>query len=106
LSASGVTAQGSQSPLASVLNAYADFFVLFDGFSELVDFFPLQVIVTSDYDEIRFYLPFDNFECFGTPATTEEYVTYRETTLEFIESRNRRMAKWVMENHPEIEVRQ
>jgi hypothetical protein len=95
-----------ESPLAGVINAYADFFALFDGFKEFVDFFHLQDLVTPDYDEIRFYLPFDNFERSGTPATTEEYVTYREATLEFIAHRERRMAKWVRENHPEIEVSQ
>ncbi|MFE4541547.1 DUF6994 family protein [Arthrobacter sp. NPDC056727] len=95
-----------ESPLASVINAYADFFALFDGFAEFVDFFHLQDLVTPDYNGVRFYLPFDNFKRIGTPTTTEEYVTYREATLEFIAGRNRRMAKWVTEHHPEIEVRQ
>lgn len=94
------------SPLANVTSAYADFFALFDGFTEFVEFFHLQDLVTPDCDEVRFYLPFDNFQRSGTPATTEEYVTYREATLEFIAGRKRRMAKWVMEHHPEIEVRQ
>ncbi|GAA5199805.1 hypothetical protein GCM10023346_40420 [Arthrobacter gyeryongensis] len=94
------------SPLAGVLTAYADFFALFGGFAEFVDFFHLQDLVTPDYDAVRFYLPFDNFERSGTPATTEEYVTYREATLEFIAGRQHRMAKWVMKHHPEIEVRQ
>ncbi|KRE77785.1 DUF6994 family protein [Arthrobacter sp. Soil761] len=78
-----------ESPLADVINAYADFFALFDGFKEFV----------------RFYLPFDNFKRSGMPATKDEYVTYREATLEFISARSRRMAAWVMENHPGIEVR-
>jgi hypothetical protein len=95
-----------ESPLASVLNAYADFFALFDGFAEFVDFFHLQDLVTPDHHEVRFYLPFDNFKRSGMPATKDEYVTYREATLEFIARRNHRMAKWVKENHPEIEVRQ
>ena len=66
-----------ESPLTDVLNAYADFFALFDGFAEFVDFFHLQDLVTPDYDEVRFYLPFENFKRRGTPATTEEHVTYR-----------------------------
>ncbi|SDP61121.1 hypothetical protein SAMN04487914_12034 [Arthrobacter sp. ok909] len=95
-----------ESPLTSVLNAYEDFFALFDGFAEFVDFFHLQDLVTPGYDEVLFYLPFDQFERSGTPATTEEFVTYREATLEFIAGRGRRMAKWVIENHPDIEVRE
>lgn len=94
------------SPLAGVINAYADFFKLFDGFKEFVDFFHLQDLVTPGYDKVLFYLPFGNFERSGIPATTEEFVTYREATLEFIAARNRRMAKWVTENHPDIEVRE
>jgi hypothetical protein len=92
-----------ESPLADVINAYADFFALFDGFTEFVEFFHFQDLVTPDCEEVRFYLPFNNFKRSGTPATTEEYVTYREATLEFIAARKRRMAKWVMENHPEMQ---
>lgn len=87
------------SPLADVINAYADFFELFEGFTEFVEFFHFQDLVTPDYDEVRFYLPFDNFKRSGTPTTTDEYVEYREKTLEFIEGRKRRMAEWVMEHH-------
>lgn len=94
-----------ESPLANVINAYADFFAFFDGFKEFVDFFHFQDLVTPDYEEVRFYLPFDNFKRSGMPATKDEYVTYREATLEFVAARNRRMAEWVKENHREIEVR-
>ncbi|MCO4254453.1 DUF6994 family protein [Pseudarthrobacter cellobiosi] len=97
------------SPLADVTSAYADFFELFGrrehGFTGFVDFFHLQDLVTPDYKEIRFYLPFDNFERSGIPATTGQYVTYRNATLEFIAGRKRRMAEWVTKNHAEVEVR-
>lgn len=95
-----------ESPLDDVIDAYADFFALFEGFTEFVEFFHLQDLVTPDCDAVEFYLPFDNFKRSGVPTTVEEYVTYREATLKFIEKRNRRMAEWVMEHHPEIEVRQ
>jgi hypothetical protein len=94
------------SPLVGVTEAYADFFELFLGFEGFVDFFHLQDLVTPDYNEVRFFLPFHNFEGASTPATTEEYVTYREKTLEFIEARGRRMADWVMKTRPEIKLRQ
>jgi hypothetical protein len=32
-------------------------------------------------------------------------VIYREETLDLIEKRSGRMAKWFTENHPDIEVR-
>ncbi|UTT70559.1 hypothetical protein NMQ03_05320 [Arthrobacter sp. DNA4] len=94
----------SDSPLADVIAAYADFFELFDGFQEFVEFFHFQDLVTPGFDEVEFFLPFDNFRRPGTPATTAEYVTYREASLNFIAGRGRRMAKWVTENCPQIEV--
>ncbi|WP_430227591.1 DUF6994 family protein [Pseudarthrobacter oxydans] len=92
-----------ESPLADVINAYADFFALFgereEGLKCFVDFFHFQDLVTTDYDEVRFFLPFDNFQRRGTPKTTEEYVEYRENVLDFINKRGQRMARWVKENH-------
>ncbi|PPB48023.1 hypothetical protein C4K88_16360 [Arthrobacter pityocampae] len=95
----------SGNPLSDVTRAYEDFFALFDGFKEFVDFFHFKDLVTLDYDAIQFYLPFDNFERSGTPATTDEYVAYRDATLTFIARRENRMAEWVSKHHPEIEVR-
>jgi hypothetical protein len=103
-------AEEPESPLADVLNVYADFFALFgrreQGFRCFVDFFHFQDLVSPDYDEVRFFLPLDNFKRPGTPATTEEYVTYREATLDFIEKRGRRMTEWLGEHHPDIDVRE
>lgn len=94
-----------QHPLAKVTGAYSDFFDLFVDFRQFVDFFHFQDLVTDDYSEVRFYLPLENFERSATPATKEEYVTYSENMLAFIEARNLRIAGWVKEHHPEVEVR-
>jgi hypothetical protein len=94
------------SPLADVIDAYADFFAPFDGFEEFVDFFPLQDHVTGDYVRVQFYLLQENVQRPCTPTTAEEYLTYREEVLEFIEKRNCRMAEWVMAHRREFEVRQ
>lgn len=100
----------AESPLADVINAYADFFELFgqgeQGFRCFVDFFHFQDLVTPDYNEVLFFLPFDNFRRSGTPKTTGEYVEYRENVLDFIAKRGQRMAKWVIENRRDIEVRE
>lgn len=96
-------AGGPESPLADVLSAYADFFALFDGFKEFVDFFHFQDLVTPDYSEVLFFLPFDNFKHRGTPATTEEYVAYREATLDFIERRTGRITEWLRDNCPDTD---
>jgi hypothetical protein len=93
----------------AVITAYRDFFELFgqreQGFKEFVDFFHFQDLVTPDYKAVRFYLPCENFERSGIPVTKDEYVTYRNATLQFIAGRGRRMAEWVTVHHPEIEVR-
>lgn len=56
------------------------------------------------YDGVRFLLPFNDFARSSLPTTVDEYVTYREATLDFIERRGARMADWVETNHPDIEV--
>lgn len=91
-------------PLTRVTDAYADFFELFIDFKGFVEFFHFQDLVARDCDEVEFYLPFDNFKQSGTPATTTEYVKYREAVLKFIERRSHRMAEWVRTYHPEVEV--
>lgn len=97
-------AEQSESPLAGVMTAYSDFFALFDGFVEFVDFFHFQGLVSDDYKEIRFLLPFDNFDRPATPTSVAEYVAYREATLDFISIRKRLIADWVVAHHPKIEV--
>lgn len=94
----------SAHPLAPATDAYADFFALFDGFREFVDFFHFQDLVLPNYDGVRFLLPFNDFARSGLPATVDECVTIREATLDFIERRGARMADWVEKNHPDVEV--
>lgn len=89
----------------AVIDSYKDFFALFGGFKEFVDFFHFQDLVTPDCRAVRFYLTFGKFEVPGAPASKDDYVTYREAALQFIAARGRRMAEWVTEHHPDIEVR-
>lgn len=96
-----------EGPLADAIQAYADFFALFrGGFQEFVKFFHLQDLVTEDFEQVRFFLPLEDFQRRGAPVTTAEYVTYREQVLDFIERRGRRMAQWVRKHHPDIEVQE
>jgi len=86
----------SDSPLADVLAAYGDFFALFQGFDEFVDFFHFQDLVTPDYETVRFYLPLEDFSRRGTPRSVDEYVTCMEATLSLIKKRQRRMSEWIV----------
>lgn len=88
----------TDSPLSDVLEAYGDFFQLFDGFAEFIDFFLLNDLVTDDYGEVRHFLPPNDFSRRGCPQSVEEYVTYRENVLEFIGKRQQRIAVWSREN--------
>lgn len=88
----------ADSPLADVLANYSDFFSLFDGFCEFVDFFFFQDLVHDDCTQVKFALEFDDFAARGVPATLDQYVQYREATLDFIARRETRMKAWVSES--------
>lgn len=96
------------SPLADSTTAYKDFFELFGTFKGFVEFFHFEDLITpgSDYQEIEYFLEPNAFTRAGTPATKDEYVEYREKVLAFIKKRSERMAKWVLKQHSEIDVRQ
>lgn len=73
------------------LQRYANFFALFENFAGYVDFFLLQDMVTSDYSEVKFALPFDDFLSSPLPRDVNAYREYRRNSIEFIEARNRRI---------------
>ena len=84
--------EGTAFPLAVTLTRYTDFFALFGDFRGYVDFFLLQDLVTDDYSTVRFFSPFANFTTPAVPQTLDGYRHYRQLTVEFIDSRNRRIA--------------
>ncbi len=83
-----------QSPLDDTLARYADFFGLFGDFAGYVDFFHLQDAVDEDTLSVK-SLPFEGFDTSPLPATVDAYRTYRRCAMQFIESRNRRIARHV-----------
>lgn len=92
-------ADEQDSPLTDVLHAYRDFFDLFNGFSEFVDFFHFQDLVSADYTQVNFLLPFEGFARHGAPRSAEEYISYRTGTLSFIKGRERRITEWMMRHN-------
>jgi hypothetical protein len=83
--------QGEKSPLEEVLNRYKTFFNLFSDFHGYVDFFLLNDLLNSR-DSVKKFLPReDNFAKSGYPKTVDEYLIYRENSMEFIELRNQRI---------------
>jgi hypothetical protein len=80
------------SPLRDTLARYADFFGLFGDFEGYVDFFHLQDLVNEVTPTIKFSLPFEDFTTSPLPVTLDAYLMYSQRAIEFIESRNRRIA--------------
>ena len=60
-----------QSPLTDVLERNANFFKLFSDFKGYVDYFLLQDLVEGDYEAIKFWSSFDNFETAALPKDKE-----------------------------------
>jgi hypothetical protein len=83
---------GEPSPLSATLARYADFFGLFGDFAGYVDFFHLQDLVNEVDLTVKFSMPFEDFTASPLPGTLDAYLGYREHAIEFIESRNRRIA--------------
>ena len=86
---------GDDSPLADTLALYPEFFGLFGDFRGYVDFFLLQDLVAEDYASVRFFLPFADFTTRAIPKTLNEYLLYRQASLEFVGGRNARIADFV-----------
>ena len=83
------------SPLSDTLARYADFFGLFGDFAGYVDFFHLQDLVNEVTSTVKFFMPFEDFTASPLPGTVDAYLAYRQRAIEFIESRNRRIAAHV-----------
>jgi len=89
--------QQEQSPLYNTLMRYKDFFDLFFDFGGFVDFFLLQDFITEK-GQVKFSLPFDNFNRSPLPQTVDEYKKYKISTIDFIHSRNKRVLESLESN--------
>jgi hypothetical protein len=83
------------SPLCDTLTRYAEFFALFGDFAGYLDFFLLQDLVDEGTSTVMFFTPFEDFTPWPLQGTLDAYLGYRQRAIEFIESRNRRIAALV-----------
>ena len=83
---------GKPNPLGDALGRYADFFGQFGDFAGHVYFFQLQDLVHEITSAVKFFMPFEDFTESPLPGTSDAYVGCRQRAIEFIESRNRRIA--------------
>ena len=86
---------GEDSPLYSTIKADKAFFDLFVDFKGYVDFFFLQDCVTEDYGAVKIWLGIGDFTESPYPKTVEEYLSWVDSQLEFVEKRNGRMSEAV-----------
>ena len=83
---------GIESPLYETFSRYKDFFQLFDDFQGYAEFFLLQDIVTDDFSEVKFFLPFDDsFPSQPLPKDLNDYLIYIKNTSNFVVNRGNRM---------------
>lgn len=82
------------SPLLSTLKRYDNYFKLFEDFKWYCKYFLLQDLVSSDYTEIKFYLPFNGFKSKPVPESTDEYYEYKKNNIEFLIRRNERIQNY------------
>ena len=83
---------GLDSPLASTLSRYSDFFALFHDFRGYVRFFLLDDLVTEDFG-VKFFMSFDDFRPPSFPTDISTYVSFRQRSIVFIHARNHRIGQ-------------
>ncbi len=91
----------NDSPLYDCLRRYDSFFRIFVDFKGYVDFFLLQDLVDEEYKSIRFFTDFNVFVDMPMPKTKEEYLRYKNNTVSFVRSRNKRIEEYIRNNEKE-----
>ncbi|MGD1820456.1 MAG: DUF6994 family protein [Pleomorphochaeta sp.] len=82
-----------KNPLYTTLLRYKSFFDLFIDFNGYIQFFLLDDLVNKD-NKVKFYLPFNGFNTSPRFSNIEDYLKYKTLVMEFIESRNKRIAAY------------
>ena len=85
---------GKPSPLYETFKLYSDFFDLFDNFEGFIKFFLLQDAVSDDFTKTKIAEPFDDFKTSPVPRNIEEFLQYRDGTIEFVKLRNKRIENY------------
>ncbi len=83
--------KNEDSPLFSVLKKNKEFFDLFVDFKGYVDFFYLQDCVTDNYSKVIFWIGDGDMSKEPLPSSPDEYITWINKQLEFIEKRKNRI---------------
>jgi len=60
-------------------------------FKGYVDFFLLQDLVSSNYSSVKYHLQHSDFKEPPLPKSLNEYLEYRENSINFVKARGQRM---------------
>ncbi|MDS1031813.1 hypothetical protein RDV77_04135 [Porphyromonadaceae sp. NP-X] len=82
-----------ESPLHDTLMRYKNFFDLFESFANYIKFFLLDDLVDENQN-VKFYLPFDDFKTKPTFSDIDKYLVYKSGVMKFIKSRNKRIENY------------
>lgn len=93
--------QNEESPLFETLKLNKAFFDLFVDFKGYVDFFFLQECVTNDYKKVKLWLDTPLFKPLPLPETVEQYTTWMQNQLDFVDKRNKRINDFIQNYRPE-----
>lgn len=85
---------GQDSPLFTTILRYQSFFDLFENFKGYIDFFLLNDLVDENQN-VKFYLPFDNFNSPPTFSGVVDYLNYKTGVVNFVKSRNKRIKNYL-----------
>lgn len=85
--------RSEQNPLEDVLRRYSSFFKLFETFEGYVEFFLFNDLV-DECGNVKFYLPFDNFQSPPEFTCVEDYLVYKNRVELFIKFRNQRIEEY------------
>ena len=88
---------GETSPLYDTLERYKNFFELFTNFNGFISFFLLDDLL-DEKQQVKFYLPFDNFASRPIFTSIEDYMTYKKGVMKFIAARNLRVEEYAKQN--------
>ncbi|MCR4744350.1 MAG: hypothetical protein K5894_03875 [Lachnospiraceae bacterium] len=84
---------GEESPLYKTIEADKAFYDLFVDFKRYVDFFYLQDAVSDDYSNVKIWIGNADFNEPGLPKSVDEYFDFIDKEYDFLEKRNRRIEK-------------
>jgi len=84
---------GQASPLYEALLRYKFFFDLFDNFMGYVQFFLLDDLINKN-QQVKFYLPFDDFKTPPTFSCVDDYLLYKDGVMNFAIKRKERIEQY------------